>query len=522
MKNRIVPQSAPQCGSMVSDKRRKKRVRLGLLLALTALLLCGCCGCGRGKGKDYITLRWVTYSATGASMDAKEVIEAANKVSREKLGIEVELEFQPSDRINLMMASGEYYDMVFTSYWLNSFDKNAEAGLYYDITDLVEHETPALYKSIGKYWDCARIGGRIMGVPILKDMGAEEMFRLNADYYEEKKGMQIPERSDGLASLEPYLEAYKEDYPNKYPLAMDKSGVPGFFNCVETIAGGIIVIPYNQKTKIPQAMSIWDCDLLMDRYRTLHSWYKKGYIHPDAATIDSTNSDKSIPVRFGVAWKGYMGYSNPEQWGFHVKTSTYEGPFLSRQSEQGAMFGICAACTKERAIECLKYIELLSTDRKFRDILAYGIEGEHFEYLENGTVLQTQKGIDRYPANLYTTGSVVNASVESISREVLSDPDQWKKVYEEYETDGIYSQTRGFYYDITRMESTVTALQAIYSDYSTELRTGTSDPDVVMPKMKKRMEAAGFNELLEDVQNQLNEWMEKSETKQTVSGETEF
>ena len=43
-----------------------------------------------------------------------------------------------------------------------------------------------------------------------------------------------------------------------------------------------------------------------------------------------------------------------------------------------------------------------------------------------------------------------------------------------------------------------------------------------MPKMKKRMEAAGFNELLEDVQNQLNEWMEKSETEQTVSGETEF
>lgn len=495
--------------------RMTKRIVLtALLLAVPALT-----GCGLRKSNDYTTLRWVTYSPSGASMDAKEVIEAANEISREKLGIEVELEFQPSDKMNLMMASGEYYDMVFTSSWLNYFDRNAEDGLYYDITDLVQEETPALYESIGKYWECAMIGGRILGVPILKDMGAEEMFRLNADYFETQKGMEIPERMDGLESVEPFLKAYKEDYPNKYPVAMDKSGLPGFLNFLERIAGGVIVIPYEQDTPVPQAMAIWDCEELMNRYRTLHRWYQAGYIHPDAATIDSTDTDKSIPVRFGVAWKGYMGYSNPAQWGFEVKTSTYEGPFLSRQSEQGAMFGICAACTKERATECLKYIELLSTDRKFRDILAYGIEGKHFNYLENGTVLQTQAGIDRYPANLYTTGSVVNASVSSVSQEVLSDPDQWKKVFEEYETDGIYSQTKGFYYDTTRKESIITSLQAIYSDYSTELRTGTSDPDVVIPKMRKRMEAAGFDELLEDVQSQLNEWMEKVDHEETESEE---
>ena len=489
----------------------EKMWRKLLFLSVLFLATFGLSGCGMQKNRDITTLRWVTYSASGASMDAKEVIEAANQVSREKIGVEVELEFQPSDKMNLMMASGEPYDIVFTSSWINNFDKNAEAGLYCDITDFVERETPALYESIGKYWDLAKIDGRILGVPILKDMGAEEQFRLNADYFEGEKGMEIPERMDGLKALEPFLKAYKEDYPNKYPMAMDKGGIPGFLNFLERIAGGVIVIPYRQDSEIPQAMAIWDCKELMDRYRLLHRWYQAGYIHPDAATIDSTDSDKSIPVRFGVAWKGYMGYSNPAQWGCQVKISTYEGPFLSRQSGQGAMFGICAACTEERAIECLKYIELLSTDQKFRDILAYGIEGKHFNYLENGTVLQTQTGIDRYPASLYPTGSVVNASVASISPDVLSDPDQWEKVFEGYEKEGIYSQTKGFYYDITRKESIITALQAIYSDYATELRTGTSDPDVVIPKMRKRMEAAGFDELLADVQGQLNEWMEKAD-----------
>ena len=478
---------------------RHKLLRLCILLILLLFLT----GCG---AQNKSSIRWVTYSETGAPLDAKEVIAAANAVSREKIGVTVNLEFQSPERIHLMMASGEYYDIVFTCSWFNDFDKNAEAGQYYDITDLVQKETPALYQSIGKYWDCAKINGRIMGIPILKNMGAQNMFRLNADYFEGRKGMEIPEEMDGFDALEPFLKAYKEDFPTKYPIAMDKGGPAGYLNFVEQIAGGIIVIPYDQETEIPQAMALWDCREVMDRYRTLHRWYKAGYIHPDAATIDSTAADKSYPVRFGVAWKGYMGYSNPAEWGFHVKTPTYEGPFISRQSEQGAMLGICAACSEERVIECLKYIELLSTDRKFRDILAYGIEGKHFEYLENGTVLTTRTGIDRYATRLYQTGSFVNASVASISREILADPDQWKKVFEEYDTKGIYSKTHGFYYRESRMESTIAALQAIFGDYSTELRTGTSDPDVVVPKMRARMEAAGFDELLADVQDQINEW----------------
>lgn len=481
---------------------RIMRAALGLYVLFGSMFLFT--GCSLGKNDDPI--RWVTYSTAGAPLDAKEIINAANAVSKEKIDVTVDLEFQQTEKINLMMASGEYYDMVFTSSWANIFDQNAEANLYYDITDLVQKETPALYESIGKYWDCAKINGRIMGIPILKDMGAEEMFRINADYFEGEKGMEIPERMNGFEAIEPYLEEYKKDYPNKYPLGIDKSGPSGYLNFVEGIVGEIIVIPYQQNTEIPKAMALWDCEEVMNRYRTLHRWYMKGYIHPDAATIDSTTSDKSIPVRFGVAWKGYMGYSNPDDWGFHVKTSSYEGPFLSRQSEQGAMIGISAACSEERVIQCLKYIELLSTDRKFRDILAYGIEGKHFQYLENGTILKTQTGIDRYTVGLFTTGPVVNASVASVSKEFLADPDQWKKVFEGYETEGIYSTTHGFYYDVTRKENIITALQAIYSDYITELRTGTSDPDVVIPKMRKRMEAAGINELLEDVEAQMNEW----------------
>ncbi len=482
---------------------RKISVILNLILA--GILLAGCSDAGSADSDECIKLRWVTYDAGSTPLDAKKVIEAANKVSAEKIGVTVDLEFQSTEKINLMMASGEYYDMVFTSSWVNMFDKNASAGLYYDITDLVQKETPALYGSVGKYWDCAKVDGRIYGVPILKDMGAEDMFRLNSDYFEGEKGMEIPERMS-FADIEPYLAAYKEDFPDKYPLAMDKSGMAGYLNFLERIVTPIIVIPYDQEDEV-KAIPFWECDELMERYRLLHKWYQAGYIHPDAATIESAATDKSYPVRTGVAWKGYRGYSNPADWGFNVKTSIYDGPYISRTSEQGAMAGICVACDEERAAACLKYLELLSTDREFRDILGYGIEGTHFEYLDNGTVYRLPAGADRYNTKLYQTGSVVNASVESVSRTFLSDPNQWEAVYEGYDENGIYSKAGGFSYDPSRKEDIITALQAIYSDYDAELRTGTSDPDKVVPEIRKRMEAAGIDEVLDDINSELKAFL---------------
>ncbi|MBR5089088.1 MAG: carbohydrate ABC transporter substrate-binding protein, partial [Ruminiclostridium sp.] len=210
-------------------------------------------GCSAQDDDGTVKLRWVTYS-TAVPADIKEVIAAANAYSKEKIGVTVELEVQPSEMINLIMASGEYYDMIFTCEWLNPYDTNAAKGLYYDITDLVQSETPVLYDTIGDYWEAAELHGRLYGVPVLKDMGTEMMYRLNSDYFEGEKGMEIPEFMD-FADIEPYLAAYKADYPHKYPLAMDKSGIPGMTNFMERIIGTVIFVPYEDEH--PRVMPLW-------------------------------------------------------------------------------------------------------------------------------------------------------------------------------------------------------------------------------------------------------------------------
>lgn len=470
-----------------------------ILTAAMAVTTLSGCGGNQIKEEDMVHLRWVT-AESGAMSDLPEIIEAANAYSKEKIGVTVDIELKDSAGIDEVMESGEYYDMIFTSDWLNRFDPKAASGSFYDITDLVKTETPDLYGKIGDYWEAGSVGGRIYGVPTLKDMGTEMMFRLNKDYYVDEKGMDVPERMK-FADIEKYLEVYKADFPDRYPLGINKGGPAGLTNFLERIIGTVVFIPYEGEIK---AIPMWESEELMNRYRLLHKWYELGYIDPDVENIESENDlPKDVPVRFGVAWRGYLGYSNPDDWGFNVILSMYDGPYISRKTEQGALTAINSACDEKHAIAALKYIELLNVDRKFRDILAYGIEGKHFRYIENGTVLQLKEGLENYNPGLYTMGSVVNASIVSASERFLADPNLWDGVFESYEKEGTYGKTEGFVYDQTKTEDMVTKITDIYSEYSVGLRTGVSDPDEVVPKLKEELEAAGINEVLEDINDQL-------------------
>ena len=338
-------------------------------------------------------------------------------------------------------------------------------------------------------------------------LGAEVFFRLNSDYFEDEKGLTIPEAMK-FEDLEPMLAMYKEDHPDQYPLHMGQSGLSGMFQVHERIVSNYLVIPYSKAgtedgtTIIP----VWEDEEYMDMLRCLHRWYEAGYINPDAATTTDLPYSLHNPVRSGTAWTGYKGWSNPETVGFNVKLSRYIGPNMSRATQQGSLIAINAAASEENAKACLKYMELLYTDREFRDLLAYGIEGEHFRYYE-GTVIRTSKGADDYLMDTFVTGPAVSASVVSAGENNLADPDQWKKVYEAY-ADAKVSDTQGFSYDGEETESVRAALYAIWENNYHELVTGTSDPDVIMPEMAELMYAAGLQDLIDDAQSQLDLYLE--------------
>ena len=497
------------------------RIRPILLSLLMSFIITGCAtnvviqetpesNEGTDSVEDNATeLIWWVYTPSGdIPDDVEEVLERANEISREKIGVTVKMLYKTEEQFDLDLQTGEYYDMTFTCDWCNDFDRNAGNGYYYDLTEMVEKDTPELYKAVDPWWEIGTLKGKIYGIPLLKDLGAEVFFRMNSDYFEGEKGLTLPEEM-AFEDLEPYLAMWKEDHPGEYPYYIPSVGLSGVFQVHERIVSKYLVIPYSKAgtpdgTKI---IPVFDDEEYIGMLRNLHKWYELGYINPDAATTEEVPNTIKTPVRTGTAWTGFMGWSDPEVYGFNVKLVRFIGPNLSRSTEQGALLAVNAAASKEKAEACLKYAQLLYTDREFRDTLAYGIEGKHFNYYKD-TVIRTEAGGEHYLQDAFVTGPAVSASVVSAGENLLADPNQWTKVYEGYK-DAKISDTKGFSFDPTNVEAEIAALDAIWSSYSAELVTGTSDTDEAIKEIRSQMETAGLETVREEAQRQLDEYLKQ-------------
>ena len=475
---------------------------LSLILALTLILMAALTNAAADETVQKII--WWVYG--DAPIDTRLVVEKANEYSREKIGVEVELFFKTNEQFNTDMSADTYYDMTFTSDWCNSFAVNAFDERFYNITELVKTSAPDLYECIDTvYWDVAgSINGQIYAVPTLKDMASEQYFRFDKDRYE-AIGITIPETME-FRDLEPMLKAYKENYDDVYPLMLGKSGLTGMTNSSQWIAGSYLCSPYylagtdKENTIIP----FWEDEELMERYRLLHRWYTLGYINPDAATIDSIGPDIRAGVRSGSAWKGYYtGYSSWAK--INVEGSRYAGPNMSTSTMRGAMNAINAAASEEQAIACLKYLELLNLDREFRDILRFGVEGVHFNYITNDlgkrVVERTEQGINNWSMDGYVTGSVRNASCTSDSYY------DWDEIYEGYKNARV-STLGAFTFNRAEVEAECTACEAVMAKYISELLTGTLDIDAILPKIQEEMRIAGIETVQAEAQKQLDEYLE--------------
>ena len=369
-----------------------------------------------------------------------------------------------------------------------------------------ETAAPSLYACIDPvYWEVAgSVNGRIYAVPTLKDMASEQYFRFDRDRYE-AIGFTIPETME-FRDLEPMLKAYKEHYDDVYPLMLGKGGLTGMTNSSQWIAGFYLCSPYalagtERENRI---IPFWEDEELMERYRLLHRWYTLGYINPDAATIDTIGPEIRAGVRSGSAWKGY--YSGYSSWaGINVEGSRYAGPNMSAATMRGAMNAINAAAPEEQAAACLKYLELLNVDREFRDILRFGVEGVHFNYVTNAqgkrVAERTEQGLRNWCMDGFVTGSVRNASCSSDSWY------DWDEIYEGYQYARV-STLGAFTFDSSEVEAECAACGAVMAKYDSELLTGTMDIDEMLPVIMEELRMAGIEEVQAEAQRQLDAYLE--------------
>ncbi len=461
--------------------------------------------------EEPVHLVWWVFTSGDAPIDWPEVEEKLNEISAKEIGVTCEFKYLTEQQINLAMQSGEYFDICFTCDWYNDFATNVANNAFADLTDLVTeygNEMSELMPS--NIWIGGQVGDKLYAIPHVKDYGIEVFWILDTDYYINQKGL-TEDHYISFEGIEEYLKMYKDDYPDDYPLKIAKTGITSWLNAVcdwinekYFIALDIDAEGTDDELTVKSAL---DVPAFTNRLKTIHSWYEKGYINPDAAVTESMGRTIAGVVQSGQGWFGAETvWSNARQKASYI--SRYDGPFLTTYSVRGAMTAISSY--SEHQVEAMKLINLMNSNAEYRTIARYGIEGKHYVTVSEGIVQRTDLGNTNMSLSAYGQGSYALGPVEASAFEsVPANPNQWTELVERYEKEAKVSPAMGFAFDVTPVYDQCVAMATIWEQYIAELRTGTSDPDVIIPELRAKLEAVGLNDVLAEAQRQLNEYKGK-------------
>ena len=475
-----------------------------LCCALALLLLTACAP--RGEERPAHLVWWVMTSGE-APVDWPEVQEALNAYSAEKIGVTCEFKFYDATQLALVSQTGEYFDIAFTSDYWNDFATNVSAGMFRDLTEDLD-DFPALRDSVLDIaWDAAKSGGRVYAIPHMKDIAYEIFWILDTRYYQDEKG--FPEDTDiPFEEIEPYLETYKRDHPDDYPIKVSYGGLSSWQNALADWLNLTYLIGLDWDAKGTDdeytVKSALEIPAWRERLRTIHRWYELGYINPDAAVTESMPRSQAGVVQSGQGWFGAETiWANAARKPVYI--ARFDGPFLSTSSVRGAMTALSSFTPRYR--EALALIQLMNTDPWYRETARYGIEGKHYVRNADGTVTRTRRGSTNMSVEAYVEGHYTLGALEaSPFPEVPTDTEQWEKAMAHY-AGATVSSVMGFIPDITPVESDCLAIRQIIEEYRRELYTGTSDPDAVIPVMLSRMREVGLDRVLAEIQGQLDAFL---------------
>ncbi len=494
----------------------KKVLALFLVMSLAVAVLAGCATTtpttpGGNQGEPPVELIWIMGNPGQVPADQAAVEEKLNEISLRELNVTVKTLYYDNERTMLALSTGEAYDMVFTCEWFNNFAVQAQNGYFADITDKVESLTPALYATMPEMvWEGAKIDGKIMAIPVKKDYAAEIFYRFDKELFVDELGMEVKDSMD-FFDIEPFLKAAKDANTEgieaaadaQYPIKLTRGGFPGVDASYDMInRNAMLGIPYSavgtaDENKIVVTVEHPD---MYDRLVALHKWFKAGYINPDAATVDDVGSYSAIKIGQGfygadAIWTGGDGYVQ--------LISKFSGPYLSTASIRGSMNAISSG--SKNVDLALKFQELVNTNKEYRDILRYGIEGEHWDRNDEQLVVRTEKGRSGYNPWPFSQGSYSLSSVEA-AEGVEVDPNMWDVIFDGYK-DLVATNTIGFSFNITPVETQVASINVIREKYWVGLITGTTDPAVETPKMMAELEAAGLRTIQEEAQKQFDAFL---------------
>lgn len=513
------------------SKRMKNRTWPGALLLALLLLLTACAGTdnttkpqeaagGEGKAGQGnaavegngelapVELVWY-YPQPAAQSDLATMEKALNE--RTQAAINATVKLKPIDfgeytqKMNTIAASGEKFDIAWTSNWNFDFVQNVHKGVFIPLDELLGEYAPELAAELPDFmWDMVKVGGDIYGVPNYQSITGREGFIIPTAYAE-KYGLQ-PESIRSWPEIEPFLEAIKTAEPDVWPLAVSRSGMFSYLINSQNIDTLPITnnppIGFYRDAEALELINVYASPEYREYTEIMREWYGKKYINHDAPTLkstdDLTNAGKGI-VSFshGLNPGTEVGNKNNKFGGKDVLYVPLTEFIIS--SNPGIATVNAISKTSANPERAMMLLNLVNTDPELFNLLSYGVEGVHYDKLDERTI-RINETAGYAPKSAWVFGNTFNGY---LTEGQAPDTFEVQKATNESATP---TRIVGFKFDSQSVTSEIANLQTVLDEYLPGLNTGAIDPATKLPEFLDRMEKAGIGKVMEEAQRQLNEW----------------
>ncbi|MBQ8628724.1 MAG: ABC transporter substrate-binding protein [Prevotella sp.] len=477
----------------------KKTKRLLAMLMAAVMAMGMLAGCGGGKtGDEEVTLTWYIMGDT-TLRDNNEVFQMASDMVYEDLGYRLNIKpidmASYSDKMKMIIAGGEEWDICWTSNWCNDYAANVSNGAYLQLDDLLD-EVPALKESINeKIWEGVRSNGGIYGVPVQQIMARNSAVSMPLEFWEKYNDTLVNVKD--YQDMDAFMQAFGTDYPNIARVGFGWQNLMYDQN-IERIANPVAIDLEGPADEI-KVYNMYETEKYKELILLRREWTEKGYSRKGTDGNASTSNKKPEQEPWVIdCYK--PGYETMREASvkYPVKAFTISDNYLTNDGIQATIHSINYA--SKHPVEALKFLEYANTTPEFVNLLVYGIEGKHYEKIDDVTVRRTDttgyQNSDWCIANVFNTyvmeGQPADAHVQT------------KQMNDNAKT----SRILGFNLNRDAIKVQLANCISVLNEYQAQLEEGlVENPEAVLNEMNAKLKAAGVDEVVAEVQRQIDEWL---------------
>ena len=473
-----------------------------LLVIMTFVMLMTSASWASAEAGNIVKLRVWGFGYTATSEDCAAVAEAVSKITRDKIGVEIELvRSSDGEKLNLALNSGEQMDLVIYHTYAGGLNTLVTNGIAMPIDELAAQYAPETLALVGEdLLAFGRINGELYSIPSLKDFASAYGVAMRMDVLEDL-GID-PATIKTMDDVHDVLVRVKNERTDLYPVVPTWGGggmqKTFAFDCLGTgfwDACGVLENVFEDSTKV---VNLYETESYRKFCEMMYQWNQEGLVMPDATTYNESNACETI---------GFADFENIKP-GKEKELRTgwkHEGllvpmvdAFMVSDAGSSSFF-IPEAC--QHPDKAMQLWNLMFTDPEISNLFVNGIEGVNYEYIDaDRKVIREIEGSTYDALDWAWPNGRITPVYEG------DDLDKWEQLAA-FCDNAHKSAALGFRFDNTMVLNELTACSNVISKYEVGLRWGVLNPDEYLPKFNEELKSAGIDTIIAEKQAQLDKFL---------------